>query len=246
MENTNMTLFAKLTTDNMEESKDVVGSNFDPVSSGLYDATIKVAYAGKSRSSDSQSVTLVLDLNGREYRETVYVTSGTGENYYVSKEDKKTRYPLPSFTMVDDICLLTTGESLSEQASETKVVKIYNYDEKKEVPTEVPVLMGLTGKQVTLGILRNIVDKSKKNDSGAYVATGETRIENTIDKVFHSETGRTVNEYRHEVMEPEFRDAWETRNKGKDRNRAKGAASSNGASSSGSSGTGSPKKKLFG
>ena len=89
--------------------------------------------------------------------------------------------------------------------------------------------------------------------SGRTVANrgGALKPQNTIDKAFHHETGRTVNEYRHEVETAEFLPAWIERNKGKDRNRAKGLeGGTGGASGSGRPGAGGPgqqqaKKSLF-
>ena len=231
-----MSIFAKLTTDNIEESKDVLGGSFEPKPTGVYDAVIKLAYEGKARNSDAQSITIHADIDGDEFRETLWITNKQGVNYYTSKDEAKKKMPLPGFTTVDDLCLLTTGHPLAEADTEEKVLKLYDFTERKELPKNVLVLVDLIGQPVKLGILREINDKQKKDDSGDYVNTGETRTENTINKVFHSETGRTVSEYRHEVETPEFMTAWKTKNAGKDRNRAKGVS----GSGSGSTGTGLP------
>lgn len=241
-----MGLFNNLTTENIEESKDSLGG-FGPMPSGVYDAVIKLAYAGKSSSSDAQCVTVHFDVGGQEMREQIWVTNGKGQNFYTPKGETS-RLPLPGFTTIDELCLLATGEPLSEQPTETKTVKLYNFEEKKELPTEVPVLVDLIGKPVKLGILRQIVDKQTKGDDGVYRANGETRTENTVSKVFHPETKMTVNEYRHEINDCEFHDAWQARNKGKDRDRStKGAGGSAGGSGNGRpGGQKSATKKLFG
>lgn len=209
-------IFKNLTTDNMAEAKDTLGG-FSRLESDVYPAVIKMAYAGQSQHG-AHNVTVVADVNGQEYRETLYVTNRKGENFYVDKNDKSIRHPLPGFTVVDDLCLLTTGHALAEQEAEPKVVKVYNPEEKKEVPTEVPVLMDLIGKTIQLGIIKRIEDKTAKNDqSGEYEPTGETRETNQIDKIFHVESGRTVSEYRHEIDPAEFLPAWTKRNQGKTR-----------------------------
>lgn len=243
-----MGLFKNLTTDGLEEQEDKLGGGFEAVASDAYDAIIKNAYAGESQGG-AKNVTVIADLNGTEFRETIYITNRNGENFYLSKDDKKNKIPLPGFTTIDDICLLTTGEPLSEQEAEPKMVKVYNPEEKKELPTEVPVLTALLGKPVKLGILREIEFKQKKGDDGNYHDTDETRTSNTINKVFHHETGRTVNEYRHEVEDPEFLTAWIEKNKGKDRDKTKGKSSNAGSGASGSGKPGgekSAKKSLFG
>lgn len=242
-------LFGNLQTESLEEVGDRLGGGFEAVPSALYDATIKVAYAGQSQRG-ARNVTVIADLGGKEFRETIYITNTKGENFYADKQDASKKMPLPGFTTIDDLCLLVTGMELAEQETEVKMVKVYSYDAKAEVPTEVQVLSALTGKPVKLGILREVVDRTKVDDSGIYQPTGETRTQNTIDKVFHPETGRTVSEYRHEVLTAEFLPAWQARNEGKDRMKAKGLK----AASGGDTGTGRPgmpaspapgKKKLF-
>ncbi len=244
-------MFASLTTDNLEEAEDRLGGGSDPLPTDLYDATVKIAYAGASPAG-AHNVTVILDIDGREVRETVYITNKKGENFYPDKADPSKRNPLPGYTTIDDLCLLTTGEPLTEQATEEKVVKVYDFDQRKEVPTPVPVLGALTGQKIKVGLLREITDKQKKDDSGVYRNTGQTRTQNVIDKFFHAESMRTVVEYRREVMTPEFHDAWKTRNAGKDKDRSSAAKGGTGTTGTGRPGLGgapatqAPKKKLFG
>lgn len=245
-----MGIFKNQTTENIEDSGDTLGGGFQPVPSDVYDAVIKLAYVGKSRSSDSQSVTLHLEVDGKEVRETIYVTNRDGENFYKDKKDPKKKHFLPGWSTIDDICLFVTGEGLTEAATEPKTVKLYDFDARAETNQEVPVLVDIIGKPIKVGILRQIEDKQKMNESsGKYENTGETRTVNVIDKVFHPETGRTVTEYRQEVDPGEFMDAWLERNKGQDRNRAKGTA----AGGPGAGGVGRPggakksaKENIFG
>lgn len=233
-----MGMFSNLTkTDNLEQSEDRVGGGFEPLASGAYLATIKLAYAGKAASSNAQNITLHYEVDGKEHRETIYITNRQGENFYVDKQDPKKKHPLPGFTTINDICLLVTGGTgLIDMETEEKIVKIYNFTEKKEVNTPVPCLTALHGQQILLGVLREVVDKESKDASGNYVPTGETRTQNTIDKAFHPETRRTVNEYISEIETPEFYEAWVNKNQGKDRNKSKGAQ----AGGAGASGVGRP------
>lgn len=242
-------MFGNLTTENLEEAEDRLGGGNEPLPSGVYDAVIKMAYAGQSQGG-AHNVTLILDIGGRELRETVYITNRNGENFYADKQDKSKKHPLPGFTLIDDICMFATEEPISEQDTAMKMVKVYDFDEKKEVPTEVPVLTGLLNKPITVAVLREITVKQKRGDDGVYRDTNETRTQNTIDKAFHPETKRTINEYRHEVTTPEFHDAWVAKNAGKDRDRTGGKTGA-GASGTGRPGAAggaaaTPKKKLFG
>ena len=220
-------MFGNLTDDGLKSQGDVIGGGlFD---AGMHEGTVKLAYAGKSQNSDSQSITVVIDVNGKELRDTFWITKQTGENYYTDKQDPSIKRPLPGYTTADDLCLLTTGMPLSEQTVEDKVVKIYNYDEKKDVPTNVPVLTDVIGHKIIAGVIRQIVDKNQKDTSGKYVPTGETREENVIDKLFHAETHKTVTELREQMETAEFFDKWEAKNTGQVRNKAKGAQGKTGA-----------------
>ena len=179
-----MSVFGNLSNDGLEETTDRLGG-FNVRDTNVYPATIKVAYAGESQGG-AKNVTVVVNLPDGEYSETIYVTNKQGENWFLNQNDKTKKVPLPGFTTIDDICLVTTGNPLSAQPTEEKVVKVYDYDEKKELPKSVQVLVELTGKTVLLGIVKEVVDKSVKNDTtGEYEPTGETREQNIIAKVFH-------------------------------------------------------------
>jgi hypothetical protein len=245
-----MKMFGNLTGDGLEQTGDRLGGG-GVRETGAYEATVKLVYAGKASSSNAQSLTVLLDMGGQEYRETLWVTNKNGENFFLDKQDKTKKVPLPGFTIADDLCLLTTGMPLSEQTFSEKVVNIYDYDAKKEVPTNVHVLMDLIGKPVIMGVVKQTVDKTKKNDNtGQYDPTGETRDENVIEKVFHAESKRTVTEFRAEQEEAVFYGKWVEKNAGKTRNRSKGAEGKAGAPArpGAAPGAAAPqaKKSLFG
>lgn len=70
------------------------------------------------------------------------------------------------------------------------------------------MLMDMVGKQVRLAISLNLVDKTAKNDNtGKYEPTGETKEENSITKVFHPVSNKTVPEVK-AGQEASFHDAW--------------------------------------
>ena len=222
-----MSIFGTLTNNGLEEAKDVLGGSY-LLESGIYEATIKSAYAGES-SGGALSVSFIFDVNGKEHRETMYVTNKEKDNFYVKNKKK---YPLPGFTTVNDICLIATGEPLSAQESEPKVIKLYDYNLKAEANKEVPMLTALLGKKVALGIFKQVENKSKKNDqTGKYEPTEETRELNVIDKIFHPEAHLTVAEALAGKTEPVFWDKWIKQNEGKVRDRCtfRGPKKSNGS-----------------
>jgi len=209
-------IFGKLTSDGLEQTQDRLGGGYQPLDSDIYTGTIKTAYAGQA-ASGAMSVTLLVDLaDGREYRETLYVTNKKGENFFISEAKKKV--PLPGFTVVDDLCLIATGKPLAEQETEEKVVKVYDREAQAEVPKSVPMLMALLGQPVALGVIKQIVNKNEKQGD-EYVPTAETREENYIDKVFHPELKLTVAEARNGQDKATFWDAWGERNKGQTRDK---------------------------
>lgn len=241
-----MSLFNKLTNDGLEESQDRLGG-FSPFESDIYIGTIKVAYAGTS-SGGATSVSIIVDADGKEYRETFYVTNKKGENFFISQDKKKV--PLPGFTVVDDICLIASGKPLANQETEEKVIKLYDFDARAEVPKSVPVLTDLVGQQVALGILKQLENKNKKNDStGEYEPTEETREINVVDKVFHPEMQLTVAEARNGKEDPEFWGKWVEKNKGTIRDKTDKKASGNAGAPpkpAAAGSTAAPRKSLFG
>lgn len=221
-------MFGNMTTEGLEESGDRLGVG-GVLESGAQDGVIKVAYVGKSQSSDAQSITAIIDMGGFEYRETFWITNKKGENFYIDKNDASKKHGLPGFVMVDNMCQLATGHGLAAQETEEKTVNIYDYDAKKELPKAVQVLTGLIGKEITAGVKKVVVDKTKKDGSGAYVSTGETRDTNEIDKFFHFESKKTVSEFKSGQEEAIFYPKWVDKNTGKTVNKAKGADGKSGA-----------------
>lgn len=211
------------TDDSIANERDSLG-NGGPVESGLYLSTITLAYLSKAKSEALALNLHVKTESGREIREQIWVTSGKEKgckNYYEDKDGAK-QY-LPGFLTANAIALLTVGKELSELEPEDKVVPLYSADAKAEVPTKVPMLTELIGQQVLLGVIKETVDKQVKNDAGVYVPNGETRDQNTIDKVFRARDRMTTTEIRGQAKEAAFADQWDAKWTGNTRNRAKGA-----------------------
>lgn len=209
-------IFGNLTNDGLEEAQDRLGG-FQPLDTDIYATKIKAMYAGQA-ASGARNVTIIADAGGREYRETVYITNRKGENFFLNKNDQTKKVPLPGFTLIDHICLIATGKPLAEQPTEEKTVKVYDADAKAEVPKSVPMLVDCLGKDVSLAILRQLENKSKK-EGDKYVDTAETREINVIDKAFDTETKMTVVEAMNNAEAPEFYEAWLEKNQGEVRDR---------------------------
>ena len=206
------------------EEKDVLGGGRGPLDSNAYPATITMAYMSESEGGATAVNITAKTRDDKEIRAAIYVTSGRAKGQKTTYERDGKTYPLPGFLLVNSLCQLATGKEISQLETEEKVIKLYNFDSKAEVPTKVPVIVELLQKEIVIGLLKQTVDKSAKNDAGVYVATGETREENEIDKFFRARDNKTTSEIRAQVEEAVFIDQWKAKWEGKVKNKAKGAA----------------------
>jgi hypothetical protein len=226
-----MSLLASLSTDSsIAEEKDSVGGG-GPLESGLYNATVSMAYLTKSQGGALGMVLTLKTEDGKDIRQTLWMTSGTAKgakNYYEDKNGAK-QY-LPGFNHANSLALLTCGKEIAALDTETKVVNVYSAEAKSEVPTKVEVPMDLLGKEIIVGLIKQTVDKTKKNEAtGIYEATGETRDENEIDKLFRARDRMTTAEIRAQAETATFIDTWDAKFTGKTREKAKGASGTAGA-----------------
>ena len=220
-----MSIFSAVQNANLTtKEEDVLGGNFT-VPTNVYPAIIKLAYVDKSAKG---AINVVFDfailVNGKErnHKETIYISNAAGSFTY---QDKKTGEdkPMPGFVTVDTICKAITGKSITQMTTEKKLVKIYDYTQKAEVPQEKEVLMGLVRGKLELGIQELTVGKTVKSDTGEYVPTGETRDINELSKVF-TEDGLTLVEKEAGANEAKFKAAWIKQYADKKINKAKGKA----------------------
>ena len=201
------------------------------VDSGVYQGTIKNAFIGKS-SGGATSVSLEVKLDsGKTIFETIYVTNREGNNTY--EKDGK-HYFLPGFQLINNLAIMTTGKGLFDLADavETRSVKLYDYEAKAEVLTDVPAIVPMIGQRVLLAVLEEEKEKQKKNDAtGKYEGTGEYSVINSIVKCFDPETTQSAVE-KADGTEATAMEAWLKVNKGKVKEAKKAATPANQASHS--------------
>lgn len=210
---------------NVETEKDTLGGGSFLLDSDIYDMVIDTAWVGKSKGG-AMNVNLVLKAGNKTLRQTIYITSGDNKGNKTTYTDKdgKEHY-LPGFSQIDSMCLLAVGKSITELGTTKKVIKVFDPSVRKEVPTEVDMLMDLLGATVKVGVLKQIVDKTAQNaTTGKYEPTGETREINEIDKFFRSRDGMTTAEIRAGEATATFHDTWHKANKDVVQNKAKGTA----------------------
>lgn len=202
-----MSIFDKVDESKFAKDEDIVGG-FSPLATNVYSGKIKLVYMGQSNKG-AECVTVVLDIEGREYRETIYVSSAPvpekdgkpaqPAKYYYTRNDKE--YPMPGLRTLMDICELSAGKSFKKvgESLQDKLVKVYDYDQKKEVPKNVPVITDLIDKPIMVAIRHT--QEPKYNDASKIID------KNDIAKIFDPQTGKTLTE-KLEDKEPLFKEEW--------------------------------------
>ena len=83
---------------------------------------------------------------------------------------------------------------------EEKILSLYDYESKKEVPQACDCFVELHGQNLQVAIQKQIVDKTEKNEAtGEYEPTGETRETNEFIKFFPEDRLVTISEVAHFV-----------------------------------------------
>lgn len=209
--------FANLSTEGLAERKDVVGG-FSLPESGIYHSIIKAMYLGQSSTSQARSVTIIfVPENGSEQSVTVWVTNRDGKNH-----DKNNRM-LPGYELIDDICIMVTGKGLNSQAMRTVELELMDWEDRQRKMMAKTIFADIVDKPIYFAVQKSIVDRNKKDGSGNYVATGETREEIQIQKAYHYPTKSTLREAQKKIPEHPHFTEWNEKHSGKTINRAKGA-----------------------
>lgn len=228
------------TSATVEQESDSVGGAF-LLDSGAYDMVVDLAYLSKS-AGGALSLNLHLKGEGNSLiRNTLWITSGDAKgnkNTYKDREGKD-QY-LPGFNQANSLALLTVGKEIGDLETETKVVNLYDFDKKKELPTKVEVYTDLLNQDITVGLIKQIVDRNVKDDAGNYVPSGQTREENEIGKLFRFSDKMTTAEIRSEAPDATFLEKWKEKWTGNTRDRSSGTAASTGTTAGAP-----PTKKLF-
>jgi len=208
---------------NVEKEEDFAKRTLD---TGAYSGKLGMVFVGQAKSG-AVNVTLHVELdNGKKITETVYITNKDGANTY-QKDGKN--YLLPGFQLINNLAIMTTGKPLHDLQDEVEIrsVKLYDFDAKQEVLTDVKAVVPMIGQRVLLAVQEEEKEKQKKNDAtGKYEGTGEFYLTNSIVKCFDPETTQSAVE-RAEQKEPVALEAWLKSNKGKVKEAKKSDAPAN-------------------
>lgn len=203
----------QLEADVEQTNEDVLGGGGFILDTGLYPMIVDNAYLDKS-SGGAMNINLHLKKKtggNQVYRQTIYITSGNAKGnkpYYLGKDGKK--HPLPGYSLVNLIHTITTGDPLSQVAPDKKLVNLYDFEAKAEVPREVPVVTAMVGQEILVGMVKCRENK-RAQQNGEWVDTNESREFNEIGKVFYPD-GYTVSEKSAEADEASFVAKWKEAN----------------------------------
>lgn len=198
---------------------------------GIYDCVVDMAYFDKSKGGARSLNVTVLNNDGKKLKQTFWVTNRKGEVTYINAKGEK-KY-LPGFSIANNLCITAINEDLGsvDDNSEKKMVNIYDFEAKKEKPTEKDVATSILGKKVKVAVFKQTVNKRVNDGSGNYVDSAETKDENEIKDFYFEDSGLTVSEKSKGIEEAVMSVKWAERNTGKVINRVKkvegGTTSSN-------------------
>ena len=193
------------------------------IDSGVYPVTIDLAYLVESKGGSTMlNIHFKEDpFGGFTVKERLILTSGHAKgkkNTYTDSDGVK--HLLPGMSHADSIAKLTCGKGFGQlmPSVEKKMVKLWNFDAKAEIPTEVDVVMDLMGKKLQVGILK-VEENKRRNEGGNWVDTNEKKDKNELDRVFN-EDGQTAIEAT--AGQPgTFLEKWKGKNDGRTVNRYK-------------------------
>lgn len=215
------------------EEEDKLGG-FKLLESGVYNAVIEYAY-GHVSSGGAQAITVAFKVGekNQSLNHTFYITNKKKEAYYTDKSGQK--HFLPGFNLANALVYAATGKELPNVEIAERTLPIYDFNQRKEVPTQVQALIELSGAKVALGIHKVRANKRVKLQDGSYTESAEDTLFNEIDRVFINKDDKiyTVQEAKSGI-EPEFVAKWADKWNGKTNDKYK-EVSANTYSQAGSS-----------
>lgn len=192
---------------------------------GLYDCTLNMAYLATNNWGNNTINYVFESDEGRTLKISEVFADKDNKVYSEFTKGKQT-IRAGYRRLLDFGSVICDSENVADFKPTKKLVKVYDYDESKEVEKEFDVLMAFVGQKVTLGVVRVINNKKSLNDDGSWSTLNEEKITNVIDKIFRYSDKATVGEINKGKLtggdvEAEFHADWEEAKKGKDRNNYK-------------------------
>lgn len=196
------------------------GSGFAILESDVYKVKIKDMYNIMSKKG-AIGIRLILgygDNYAKEYKEDIYISDR--EKRFTYTKDKK-EYPLPGYSLINDICGLTVGTSLAAVSENTveQMKKVYDFTTKSEINESHETYVDMIDQIFIAGIIKQEETKKEFGSDGQLYDTDQTRMTNHIRNVFAADTKNNLYELDHaegeDVPEAKAYEQWVEYFKGK-------------------------------
>lgn len=147
---------------------------------GLYQAIVKYIYFTKTaRGGDCANA--VLEINGLTHTFPMYVTYA--DNHKPVKEVNGKKVVIPGYKQLNSLVYCACEKTAEQCSQEQKSIMIYDWKQRKEIPTLVDTITDVMNKPIIVGIKK--VNKHKQaNVNGQYVPTTETFFTNEVDRYY--------------------------------------------------------------
>ena len=172
--------------------EDFIGGN-GTISTDIYAGKLKMMYLTVSKKGATAcNLVMSLMVGGKAQERTfqIYTTNKDGDVTY-KKEGEV--HNLPGFQQVNGMCMTLLSKQLGELETEDRTVKIYDFEQKKEIPQSVPTFPELEDLEISVAVQEQEDDINDLVD-GSYVPTGKTRKQNEIIKIFSPHLNVTLSE----------------------------------------------------
>lgn len=168
------------------------------IDSDIYEVKIKDMYNIMSKNG-ALGIRLILgygDNFAKEYREDIYISNKDKKFTYV-KDNKE--YPLPGYTLINDICGITVNSSLAQVSENTveQVKKVHDFKSNSDVNESHETYIDMIDQIFLAGIVKQEETKKELGADGKLYSTDKTRMTNHIRNVFTNDTQNTLYELDH-------------------------------------------------
>lgn len=147
---------------------------------GLYQAMLKAVYLDTTKGG-TPVANAVVEINGLTKTFPMYIA------YKDTKKPVKVvngqRQVIPGYKQLNSLAYCATGLTIDALTQEEKVIKVYDWNTRKEEPQTVLAFSELMGKQIAVGIKKVEKHKTAKVN-GQYLPTTETYFTNEIDRYY--------------------------------------------------------------
>ena len=188
----------------VEKERDSVGRG--ALASDVYKGVVELVYLDKS-AGGAISVNIQFKTQDQVVNQTVYISNRKGKFTYAGKNGDA---PLPGYSQMDAFFTALTGKNLAQQAKEDKVINLYDFEARKELPVKREVFIDALNLPIACGITLVKEEKTTK-ESNYKEGTGEYYTKNEFNKWFDADTGLTAVEKQAGETSPKFLEAWKTK-----------------------------------